>query len=81
MRGVRTLERTEAFVSNYGPIPQHFVPKRHLIRTSFNSKQTATRFETWRLVMGFAGGTSAAFERHATPAFLRLACTYVIMPT
>ena len=35
MRGFRRPERTQAFLSSFGPIRQHFALKRHLLRASW----------------------------------------------
>ncbi len=40
-------ERTQAFLSSFGPIRQHFALKRHLLRASLYRKQLAARFATW----------------------------------
>jgi putative transposase len=61
MRGFRLPERTQAFLSCFGPIRQHFAPKRHLLRASLYRKQLAARFETWRLFTGTAQAPSTAF--------------------
>jgi hypothetical protein len=34
MRGFRDRQRTQTFLSSYGPIRQHFALKRHLLRDS-----------------------------------------------
>ena len=47
MRGFRNPERTQAFLSSFGPIRQHFALKRHLICASLYRKQLATRFAAW----------------------------------
>jgi putative transposase len=44
MRGFRDPERTQAFLSNFGPIRQHFALKRHLLRASLHRKQLGDRF-------------------------------------
>ena len=61
MRGFRRSERTQAFLSNFGPIRQQFALKRHLLRPSLYRKQLAARFEAWRLFTGLAQNPSAAF--------------------
>jgi putative transposase len=48
MRGFREPRRTQAFLSSFGPIRQHFALKRHLLRASLFRKQLAERFATWR---------------------------------
>ena len=47
MRGFRDPERTQAFLSSFGPIRQHFALKRHLLRASLYRKQLAARFAAW----------------------------------
>jgi putative transposase len=47
MRGFRDPERTQAFLSRFGPICQHFALKRHLLRASLYRKQLAARFTAW----------------------------------
>jgi putative transposase len=47
VRGFRIAERTQAFLSSFGPIRQHFALKRHLLRASLYRKQLATRFAAW----------------------------------
>jgi len=44
MRGFRDPNRTQAFLSYFGPIRQHFSLKRHLLRASLYRKQLAARF-------------------------------------
>jgi putative transposase len=48
MRGFRLPERTQAFLSSFGPIRQHFALKRHLLRASLHRKHLAARFSEWR---------------------------------
>ena len=47
MRGFRDPERTQAFLSSFGPIRQHFALKRHLLCASLYRKQLAARFAAW----------------------------------
>jgi len=47
MRGFRVPERTQAFLSSFGPIRQHFALKRHLLRASLYRKQLGDRFASW----------------------------------
>lgn len=54
MRGFRRPERTQSFLSSFGPIRQHFALKRHLLRASLYRKQLAAQFESWRLFTGSA---------------------------
>ena len=48
MRGFRVPKRTQAFLSSFGLIRQHFALKRHLLRASLYRKQLAARFVAWR---------------------------------
>jgi hypothetical protein len=41
MRGFRDPKRTQAFLSSFGPIRQHFALKRHLLRASLYRKHPA----------------------------------------
>jgi putative transposase len=61
MRGFRLPERTQAFLSCFGPIRQHFALKRHLLRASRYCEQLVARFEAW---CAFTGVTQNPF-----PAF------------
>jgi putative transposase len=47
MRGFRDPERTQAFLSSFGPIQQHFALKRHPLRASLYRKQLGERFAAW----------------------------------
>ena len=47
MRGFRDPERTQAFLSSFGLIRQHFALRRHLLRASLYRKQLAARFAVW----------------------------------
>ncbi|GAB7543999.1 IS6 family transposase [Cupriavidus sp. 8B] len=61
MRGFRLPERTQAFLSSFGSIRQHFALKRHLLRPSLYRKQLAARFDSWRIFTGIAPNPSTAF--------------------
>jgi putative transposase len=61
LRGFRLPRRTQAFLSCFGPIRQHFALKRHLLCASLYRKQLATRFEAWRLFTGLTRNPSAVF--------------------
>jgi putative transposase len=60
-RGFRDPKRTQAFLSNFGPIRQHFALKRHLLRASLYRKQLAARFVAWREFTGQAQSPSTGF--------------------
>jgi putative transposase len=59
MRGFRDPERTQAFLSSFGPIRQHFALKRHLLRASLYRKQLAARFDAWHRFTGITRDPSA----------------------
>ncbi|MDH6153432.1 MULTISPECIES: IS6 family transposase [Paraburkholderia] len=61
MRGFRLSERTQVFLSCFGPIRQHFALKRHLLRASLYCKQLAARFVAWREFTETAQNPSAVF--------------------
>ncbi|MGF6917919.1 hypothetical protein OKW28_002092 [Paraburkholderia sp. 40] len=61
MRGFRLPERTQSFLSCFGPIRHHFALKRHLLSASLYRKQLAARFEAWRLFTGIAQAPSTVF--------------------
>ena len=61
MRGFHDPKRTKAFLSNFGPIPQHFVLKPHLLRASLYRKHLAARFDAWRLFTGITRNPLTAF--------------------
>ncbi|SIT48012.1 transposase (fragment) [Paraburkholderia ribeironis] len=58
MRGFRDPKRTQAFLSGFDPIRQHFALKRHLLRASLYRKQLASRFAAWREFTGMAQNPS-----------------------
>jgi putative transposase len=61
MRGFRDLERTQKFLSCFGPIRQHFKLKRHLLRASLYRKQLAAQFLVWREFAEHAQNPSTSF--------------------
>jgi putative transposase len=65
MRGFRDPKRTQAFVSSFGPIRQHFALKRHLLRASLYRKHLADGFVAWREFTNVAQTPSNAFRATA----------------
>ncbi|AUT66744.1 IS6 family transposase [Paraburkholderia terrae] len=59
MRGLRGRKHTQAFLSSFGPIRQHFALKRHLLRGSLYHKELGERFAMWRRFPGLAQNPSA----------------------
>lgn len=60
MRGFRDPKRTQAFLSSFGLIRQHFALKRHLLRASLYRKQLASRFAAWHEFTAVAQNPSTA---------------------
>lgn len=61
MRGFRDPKRTQAFLSSFGPIRQHFTLKRHLLRAPLYRKHLATRFAAWREITNVTQTPSNSF--------------------
>jgi putative transposase len=60
MRGFRDPKRTQAFLSSFGLIRQHFALKRHLLRASLYREQLASRFAAWHEFTAVAQNPSTA---------------------
>lgn len=50
MRGFRLPERTQVFLSYFGPIRQFLALKLHLLLASRYHKDLAARLDAWRLL-------------------------------
>ena len=61
MRGFRDPKRTQAFLSSFGPIRQHFALRRHLLRASLYRKHLTARFAAWREFTNVTQTPSTAF--------------------
>jgi len=61
MRGFRRPERTQSFLSSFGPSASTSPSSANLLRASLYRKQLAARFEAWRLFTGSAQNPSVAF--------------------
>ena len=61
MRGFRLPGRTQAFLSNFGPIRQHFALKRHRLRASRYRQQLAVRFAAWHRFTELTRNPSTTF--------------------
>jgi putative transposase len=74
MRGFRAPKRTQAFLSCFGLIRQHFALKRHLLRASLYRKQLAARFVAWREIAKVARNRRSLSEQssHLPPWRLTL---------
>ena len=52
MQGFKSAGHAQRFLSAYGPIAQHFRPRRHLLSAPEYRKQMRQRFESWAEVTG-----------------------------
>ncbi len=52
MQGVKSPGHAQRFLSAYGPISQHFRPRRHLLSASEYRTEMKNRFESWAEVTG-----------------------------
>ena len=52
MQGFTSPGHAQRFLSAYGPIAQHFRPRRHLLSASEYRKEMRSRFESWAEVTG-----------------------------
>lgn len=71
MGGFRVPERTQAFLSSFGPIRQHFALKRHLLRASLYRKQLGKRFAAWHCFAVILPGIRLTSEEEVRPTILR----------
>ena len=54
MQRFKSPGHAQRFLSVYGPIAQHFRPRRHLLRASEYRQEMAQRFEIWQDITGMA---------------------------
>ena len=52
MQGFKSAGHARRFLSAYGPIAQHFRPRRHLLSASAYREEMRNRFESWAEVTG-----------------------------
>jgi len=48
MQGFKSAGHAQRFLSAYGPIAQHFRPRRHRVSASAYRQEMSKRFDTWR---------------------------------
>jgi len=48
MRGFKSPGHAQRFLATYGPIAQHFRPRRHLLPASIYHQEMRQRFRTWQ---------------------------------
>ncbi|VVE46003.1 transposase [Pandoraea horticolens] len=80
MRGFRDPERTQVFLSSFGPIRQHFALKRHLLRASLYRKQLCERFVVWHQFTELTQGPSSVRQLVASFALVRRTIVNVTTP-
>jgi putative transposase len=54
MRGFKSPGHAQRFLSAYGPIAQHFRPRRHLLPASIYREEMRQRFQSWQEVTSMA---------------------------
>ena len=52
MQGFKSPGHAQRFLSAYGPIAQHFRPRRHLLSASAYRQEMRNRFESWAEITG-----------------------------
>jgi putative transposase len=52
MQGFKSAGHAQRFLSAYGPIAQHFRPRRHLLSASDYRQELRQRFESWAAITG-----------------------------
>jgi putative transposase len=52
MQGFKSPGHAQRFLSAYGPIAQHFRPRRHLLSASAYRQEIRNRFESWAEITG-----------------------------
>jgi len=52
MQGLKSAGHAQRFLSAYGPITQHFRPRRHLLSASEYRQEMRQRFESWAAITG-----------------------------
>ena len=52
MQGFKSAGHAQRFLSAYGPIAQHFRPRRHLLSASEYREEMKSRFESWAEITG-----------------------------
>jgi putative transposase len=48
MQGFKSPRHAQRFLSAYGPIAQHFRPRRHLLPAPIYRQEMTQRFQTWQ---------------------------------
>ncbi len=56
MQRFKSFEHAQRFLSAFGPIREHFCPRRHRFRAAEYRRERAHRFQTWNQVTGLRMG-------------------------
>ena len=59
LQGFKSLGHAQRFLSAYGPITQHFRPRRHLLSARAYREEMIQRFQSWQEVTGLAAAEIA----------------------
>jgi putative transposase len=54
MQGFKSTGQAQRFLAAYGPIAQHFRPRRHLLPAPEYRQEMAQRFQIWQEITGTA---------------------------
>ncbi len=54
MQGFKSPGQAQRFLAAYGPIAQHFRPRRHCFSASAYREEMRQRFDTWQEITGTA---------------------------
>jgi putative transposase len=52
MQGFKSAGHAQRFLAAYGPIAQHFRPRRHLMSASAYREEMRNRFQSWAEITG-----------------------------
>ena len=70
MQGFKSPGHAQRFLSTYGPIAQHFRPRRHLLSAANYRQEMRKRFESWAEITGTERAASRGGRAEEGPAHL-----------
>src|SRR5262245_25524182 len=79
MQGFKSAGHGQRFRSAYGPIAQHFRPRRHRLSASNYRQEMRKRFESWAEITGTERAASASGRRTLPPE--SASCCLVSIPS
>ena len=62
MQRFKSPGHAQRFLAAYGPIAQHFRPRRHLLPAEVYHQEMTQRFQAWQEITGTAAAASGACE-------------------